>query len=663
MKIEQINLKNYRQYRDVTIVFSTSDDESLTVIEGANGAGKTNLLNAVTWCLYGREKHLEKKYKGLPLINTATLGELESGKRCGVEVKILMRGRDGKKITVVRSQEFQKLKGHQLQEIGNLKFRVFEQVGKEVVSVEDPGYKIGGLIPESIEEYFFFDGEKLNEYFRSTSGEKIRDAVFKISQLGLLENAIKHLGSKKNDFLKREKDLSPRVKEIKDELTELEELYKDHKQELGRFRRDRKEAEEKGNEFSEKLRASPVENIGALEEERGEVRNALSALEENLEGLEQERLDYLIEMSPLIFAYEPITEMKRMIERGEEAGDIPPDYKRSFLEKLLKKGRCVCGTDISGDNGTREEIAKLLQGCSEISDISVELIKEDTSLKLLMGELESFREEQISHGKKIKLLENDRKRRSEEEKKLTEKIGSSDSESVRGWERKLAEYRKLERDLSDKIADRKFYTRDTEKEINNLTGELNKELKKEEKHASLVRNLNFCDKSLSALEKIKNEIMEDVRKEIEEKTEKQFFSLIWKKGTYKNVRIDENYNISVMDVHGMEGIGTLSAGERQVLALSFIAALNSVSGFDAPIIIDTPLGRISKEPKRNIASNLLNYLKGKQVTLLVTEEEYTPEVREKLSKRVGRECKINFRETGERAEVEVEPYGIWKYKK
>jgi len=105
----------------------------------------------------------------------------------------------------------------------------------------------------------------------------------------------------------------------------------------------------------------------------------------------------------------------------------------------------------------------------------------------------------------------------------------------------------------------------------------------------------------------------------------------------------------------MEGIGTLSAGERQVLALSFMAALNSVSGFDVPIIIDTPLGRISKEPKKSIARNLPKYLKGEQVTLLVTEEEYTPEVRASLSGRVGKSYVIEFKETGNGNLAEVIP--------
>ena len=53
----------------------------------------------------------------------------------------------------------------------------------------------------------------------------------------------------------------------------------------------------------------------------------------------------------------------------------------------------------------------------------------------------------------------------------------------------------------------------------------------------------------------------------------------------------------------------------------------------------------SKEPKNNIARKLPNYLKEKQVILLVTDSEYTPEVREKLLDRLIAEYRIDFRET------------------
>jgi len=68
-----LELENYRQYREQKIEFSTGEDgKRITIIEGANGAGKTNILNAVTWCLYGIEQHIGDKDKGLPIVTTTS---------------------------------------------------------------------------------------------------------------------------------------------------------------------------------------------------------------------------------------------------------------------------------------------------------------------------------------------------------------------------------------------------------------------------------------------------------------------------------------------------------------------------------------------------------------------------------------------------------------
>jgi DNA sulfur modification protein DndD len=141
--------------------------------------------------------------------------------------------------------------------------------------------------------------------------------------------------------------------------------------------------------------------------------------------------------------------------------------------------------------------------------------------------------------------------------------------------------------------------------------------------------------------------MKEVKNQVEQKASEQFLSLITASSTYKGIRIDDDYNISVPHVTGREALGSLSSGERQVCALAFMAALNSVSGFKVPVIIDTPLGRIDPGPRKKIAQKLPNYLKGTQVTLLVTESEYTEEVREALQGKVSKTYTISFQEKGE----------------
>lgn len=55
MILEQAIIHNFRQYYGTfKIVFSRDKQKNITVIHGENGTGKTALLNAFSWCLYGK---------------------------------------------------------------------------------------------------------------------------------------------------------------------------------------------------------------------------------------------------------------------------------------------------------------------------------------------------------------------------------------------------------------------------------------------------------------------------------------------------------------------------------------------------------------------------------------------------------------------------------
>ncbi|MEM2900924.1 MAG: hypothetical protein QXT63_09050, partial [Thermoplasmata archaeon] len=119
--------------------------------------------------------------------------------------------------------------------------------------------------------------------------------------------------------------------------------------------------------------------------------------------------------------------------------------------------------------------------------------------------------------------------------------------------------------------------------LDRLQKELNDELKKSKKFMEVNEKLSLATQTLSALEAIRQKLVDDIRNTIQNKTREYFLRLIWKKETYDTVIIDNDYGISVINKLGSECLGTLSAGERQILALSFLAALREVSGFEAPI--------------------------------------------------------------------------------
>jgi len=87
----------------------------------------------------------------------------------------------------------------------------------------------------------------------------------------------------------------------------------------------------------------------------------------------------------------------------------------------------------------------------------------------------------------------------------------------------------------------------------------------------------------------------------------------------------------------------LSAGERQLLAISILWGLAKASGRPLPAIIDTPLGRLDSEHRGHLVDNYFPNA-SHQVILLSTDTEIDNEYRNDLAKRIGKEYHIQYQE-------------------
>ena len=90
MRIKSIQIENYRQYKNLFYTFDKpfTNEHDLHVIVAQNGVGKSNFLNAITWCLYDEESHLQDKYKALPIVNLDTINSTEDKELITVKVEI-----------------------------------------------------------------------------------------------------------------------------------------------------------------------------------------------------------------------------------------------------------------------------------------------------------------------------------------------------------------------------------------------------------------------------------------------------------------------------------------------------------------------------------------------------------------------------------------------
>jgi len=154
MQIKSLKLKNYRQYKGpISIKFADiKSGKNFTIIQGPNGSGKSNILNAITWCLYGKEIHLKNEGKTLPLINTNAFEDLDLNDIAEVEVEIEMLDDKDNKYIFTRRMGFKKDKDeiqlHQVplyssttkpQRDGSI-FEIQYQEGKEMQNAYIPDY-------------------------------------------------------------------------------------------------------------------------------------------------------------------------------------------------------------------------------------------------------------------------------------------------------------------------------------------------------------------------------------------------------------------------------------------------------------------------------------------------------------------------------------------
>ena len=148
-------------------------------------------------------------------------------------------------------------------------------------------------------------------------------------------------------------------------------------------------------------------------------------------------------------------------------------------------------------------------------------------------------------------------------------------------------------------------------------------------------------------------MMTRTRESIEAETDRGFRELMWKRQSFQAVSIDDEYSMSLIHVAGYDCLGTLSAAERQLLALSFVLALHKVSGFDSPILIDTPVARVSDQHRRNLGEVFRSVGGRKQIVLLLTPAEYSKEIREPLDPASGGRYTVRLSQDEREATLEV----------
>ena len=635
MRIESIEIKEFRQFRDLLLEFrSTPGTRDLHIIYAKNGVGKTNVLNAITWCLYDSEMHLGNKSKASPILNNQKVQELRNQ---------LEEGQSEPGETVVNIHFTSDDATEQV---------IFQRTGRFNVTLEgvvsvDTEFKVQHFtdgkwctlkteeatlplvkktVPEEIHNYIFFDGEHLEDYFNADQLNNIKDGIEELTQAKILEKAETSF----HNYLITV--LNPQIahsncKEIANAQDELDKIQSAIDEAIATI-----------NELTNQIKTSDdliyeQDNIinGHIHvsdktTRLKEVSDNIDRLKASIEKKKREQMAFAKEYFQYFALYPSIKNLYQYIQEQDKHGKLPPRIDKFLLNSIEKNHHCcVCDQPLSAHS--YDFIEKLKKELEVSSETSALLNKTVVYLRQYLTKIANYKETYEGMKKEMESLENLLLSYSEEEKQLNVYLlNIPNTEAVA----KAIEKRKELKKERDKIVAKKGIEESHKKDLDEKYVIQNKNLKslldKNKQLEKVNKQADYCKKCRNILRETRLELLAEARYEMENETFDVFNKLLWKKDAFSKVEILEDYTFRLFDKYDTQTLGSCSAAERALLALSFTLALQKVSMHDSLLFIDTPIGRVDPDNRFNFIKTLCEVAESKQVILTFTPSEYDSNV-------------------------------------
>ena len=640
MILNKLILQNYGLYCGKnTFNLESSKDKNIILVGGKNGSGKTTIFDAIRLCLYGSqisEKSLTKKQYENFLINKIHHNKKEKFNSASIllEFEHMFLGKS-EKYSIKREwfyennrlEEFFEVKkdGKLLEEIGENQWQEF----------------INDLLPIGLSNLFFFDGEKiqnladdlidntqLSNSFKALLGldlvEKLMSDLEIYSLKQLKTSGMKDLNSKVSILQDAEKDIQ---KDLDSSLQRKSQIVS----ELDRL-----------NNLIERQENLISKEGGNYSKKRDSLMMKKNILRTEINYIEDKIREFCSQTLPFTFA--PKLSEKLQFSLTKEENLINQKLSNSSLKKNLKK--------------INQGVESLNFHIENLDKKSEKIIKEK-----IINLVNYFSPKEIKYFKKVYNLS------SEENIELVNLINNillENHKKTKNYfidlEKKIKKLHTIEKQLSfatedsilkpfldvinslnrNKGALESEYSR-IEEEIStirlkhsNISGEIRKIIDELKSQKNLSKKLKLVNKTQIILEEYYLKLKTQKLKEFSKIFIELFNSLMRKKDVFNKIDINhEDYSVTLYK-KGNKKVpkSSLSAGEKQLYAISMLWALTKMSRRSLPFIIDTPLGRLDKEHRENIIKKFFPYA-SEQLIILSTDTEVTKEYQEILKSKIN----------------------------
>jgi DNA sulfur modification protein DndD len=639
VKISRITIENFRQHRNLQIELNASNS-SFTVIKGRNGAGKTNLLKAITWALTGSLAKDENKFDVNTLVSFGTANDAKKGDKIEVLVKLDLDLGSLGMAQIIRTARFVK-SGEQLTDLSysasELSVLTLEDKSKGYQKEPSPDIWIEKVFPERFSHYFLFDGEHLHRFFKDTEAAHVKRAVLEIANIDQLEKIVDHLTTVNQQLVKEAGSVSGvRGEELRKDYELVEEKISKIKIELEQKDKSRLELEEELTKVREKMG-----DIAAIKKDI-QLRNQLDEIAQSAsvrgQNAKKELGAWAFTVGPALMLKRQFDALQLEIDKAKQNKVLPPPYKPEALTELLRDHVCICGRDLPADSDPCREVERLLAQFTDLSVIGETLSDLQQPLQLMNARIESSGSTLKSAQERIQASISDEKDAMEKLAVLQQKLAGNDDSQIAFISNKHDDVKRDVDNLLMQIGSLQGQLLDNEERLVAIRKNIEVEAASKEKSKNAYKRQKFAEATLATAQSMYKNFSDEVRASVATSLNDEFQSMIWKKNFFNPVQIDEEYRVLVSPKKfDIELRNALSAGETACLAFAFALTLSNVAGFSYPMVVDSPLGRLDSEVKEFVSSVLAKALEsgageeGKQILLLMTDSEYNAEVADAIA--------------------------------
>jgi DNA sulfur modification protein DndD len=657
VKFSDIIITNFRSYYgENKFEFAEKEKQPVTMVVGNNGGGKSSLMRAIQWCLYGEDiKDIKHNESRDPV--------------CEVAINF--------------SHEGQQYRAHRRLTNGqdsSLRLLKIAEDKREMESIGEPQLTINGFLPIELKSWFFYEaegsGSKSVTSLDLLAGNKnSKEALRKIQGFTKIDQLIEDLDKihkdKERQRIKQGENKEAKIFQEKIDSLEIK-LEPILKMKAGADD-DIERYDEKFEKLQEDYRNTP--QTAPLQEEIDRLNPHIITAKKRLGEKEKKQKSFLAEHLPIFLIKQLITKNKTPKQHKEGVQLIRSPDNTDLYDEITDNGKCICGTPVKPDSKEDKSIKKFLLDKSKDKEINI-FNSRARGVEAVMSSIdlqaEKFENERIDIKEEIESIETSIKNnngRVDELNKEIAKIGNTEAKI-----KKITEtIHKLEPQIKAASV--------TSAKASNQISEIREEIASLEKERDMADDKKAMTDTLSdfinRVSKIKAyaEKKQKQDEEIALRTLMIDLNQAIKKTSFANIecRINrDTYGVTIFDKTTQKEKPALNDGDKELIKTCLVACVVGqaskksqakykylAKATSAPIIIDAPFTKMDVDYISGCVSVLLE--KTEQLILLSLPADYL-KYEDKVFSKLGKKYAVVRADRGSRDTEEISEYKLFKEK-